>query len=261
MGIVLCGGHTEITYGLDRPLAVGLMLGEVEKADLVCTAGAQVGDEVILTKGIAIEGTAVLARELQEHNWRVIMADTDASHVEALAAEDVDERHIPEISRETLGQLITVNTDAVVAMLDNDADNLKACEFARDKFDVPRLIVRPHDAANIEKFAELDVFIVDPTSAMVGLLEQAVIAPQSAALMLFRDPDNFEFVQCTVTNPELDGMLVRDLRLPSDVRILGVKRGGHSILPSGYTPIHVGDDLTLVGIPSSLEEATLRLGY
>jgi Trk K+ transport system NAD-binding subunit/Kef-type K+ transport system membrane component KefB len=217
-----------------------------------------VRDAVIL--GVELQSVA-LARELQEHNWRVIMADTDASHVEALAAEDVDERHIPEISRETLAGLITVNTDAVVAMLDNDADNLKACEFARDKFDVPRLIVRPHDAANIERFMEFDVFIVDPTSAMVGLLEQAVIAPQSAALMLFRDPDNFEFVQCTVTNPDVDGMLVRDLRLPSDVRILGVKRGGHSILPSGYTPIHVGDDLTLVGIPSSLEEATLRLGY
>jgi hydrogenase maturation factor len=40
------------------------MLGEMEQADLVCTAGAQRGDEVILTKGIAIEGTAVLAREL-----------------------------------------------------------------------------------------------------------------------------------------------------------------------------------------------------
>jgi hydrogenase maturation factor len=64
MGIVLCGGHTEITHGLDRPIAVGLMLGEVEKADLVCTGGAQVGDDLILTKGIAIEGTAVLAREL-----------------------------------------------------------------------------------------------------------------------------------------------------------------------------------------------------
>jgi len=64
LGITLCGGHTEITYGLDRPIAVGLMLGEVEKADLVCTAGAQAGDDVILTKGIAIEGTAVLAREL-----------------------------------------------------------------------------------------------------------------------------------------------------------------------------------------------------
>lgn len=63
LGIVLCGGHTEVTHGLDRPIAVGLMLGEVEKTDLVCTAGARPGDDVILTKGIAIEGTAVLARE------------------------------------------------------------------------------------------------------------------------------------------------------------------------------------------------------
>lgn len=63
LGIVLCGGHTEITHGLDRPIAVGLMLGEVEKDALVRTAGALVGDDVVLTKGVAIEGTAVLARE------------------------------------------------------------------------------------------------------------------------------------------------------------------------------------------------------
>jgi len=66
LGVVLCGGHTEVTYGLERPLAVGLMLGEVDKEDLVCTAGSQAGDDIILTKGIAIEGTAVLARELGE---------------------------------------------------------------------------------------------------------------------------------------------------------------------------------------------------
>jgi hydrogenase maturation factor len=64
LGISLCGGHTEITYGLDRPIAVGFMLGEMEKADLVQTAGAQVGDDLILTKGIAVEGTAVLALEM-----------------------------------------------------------------------------------------------------------------------------------------------------------------------------------------------------
>ena len=65
MGVVLCGGHTEITHGLDRPIAVGLMLGEVKKDDLVCTGGVQLGDDIILTKGIAIEGTAVLAREME----------------------------------------------------------------------------------------------------------------------------------------------------------------------------------------------------
>jgi hydrogenase maturation factor len=66
LNVVLCGGHTEITAGVQRPLAVGVMLGEVEKVDLVQTAGAQPGDEVLLTKGIAIEGTAVLAREMED---------------------------------------------------------------------------------------------------------------------------------------------------------------------------------------------------
>lgn len=63
LGIALCGGHTEITYGLDRPIVVGHMLGEVERDALVTTAGMRVGDDLILTKGIAIEGTAIIARE------------------------------------------------------------------------------------------------------------------------------------------------------------------------------------------------------
>jgi hydrogenase expression/formation protein HypE len=66
LGVALCGGHTEITHGLDRPIAVGLMLGEVEKERLVCTAGVRTGDHIIQTKGVAIEGTAVLAHEMAE---------------------------------------------------------------------------------------------------------------------------------------------------------------------------------------------------
>jgi hydrogenase expression/formation protein HypE len=63
LGILLCGGHTEITHGLGRPILVGLMLGEVEKDKLVSPDKIRVGDEIILTKGIAIEGTALIARE------------------------------------------------------------------------------------------------------------------------------------------------------------------------------------------------------
>jgi hydrogenase expression/formation protein HypE len=64
LGVSLCGGHTEVTYGLPRPLAIGMMLGEVEPDRLVTTAGAQIGDHLIVTKGVAVEGTAILAREL-----------------------------------------------------------------------------------------------------------------------------------------------------------------------------------------------------
>lgn len=63
LNVTLVGGHTEITYDLPRPIAVGVMLGEVDKERVVMTAGARPGDSVVLTKGIAIEGTALLARE------------------------------------------------------------------------------------------------------------------------------------------------------------------------------------------------------
>ncbi len=63
LDIELVGGHTEITYHLDRPIVVAALLGEVERGRLVQPEGAHPGDALILTKGIAIEGTAVLARE------------------------------------------------------------------------------------------------------------------------------------------------------------------------------------------------------
>ncbi len=63
IGATLVGGHTEVTQGLDRPILAGAMLGEVAKDRLVTTSGARPGDAVLLTKGIAIEGTSILARE------------------------------------------------------------------------------------------------------------------------------------------------------------------------------------------------------
>lgn len=210
--------------------------------------------------GVETQSVA-LARELQNHGWQVIVADTDASHVEELAAADVDERHIQVINDETLAELINQNTDAIVAMLADDDDNLRVCGFARDKFNISRLVARPHDIRRIEEFRELDVFVVEPASAMISLLEQAVIAPQSAALMLYQDPDRLEIVQSTITNPGLNDLLIRDLRLPSDVLILGIKRDGNSIVPHGYTSLRLYDEITLIGHLDSLEEVTVKLGY
>lgn len=63
LGITLIGGHSEVTYGLDRPIVAGFMVGEVETERLVTPRGARAGDAVILSKPIAIEGTSVIARE------------------------------------------------------------------------------------------------------------------------------------------------------------------------------------------------------
>ncbi len=63
LGIALVGGHTEVTQGLGRPILAGFMLGEATPDTLVTSSGAREGDDIIVTKGIAIEGTAALALE------------------------------------------------------------------------------------------------------------------------------------------------------------------------------------------------------
>jgi len=62
--ISLVGGHTEITFGLQRPILVGVLLGEVDPDRLLRPGGASPGDRLLLTRAIAIEGTALVAREL-----------------------------------------------------------------------------------------------------------------------------------------------------------------------------------------------------
>jgi hydrogenase expression/formation protein HypE len=75
LGISVIGGHTEITYGLDRPILMSTLIGEVAPGQLVTPRGASPGDRVLLTKGVPIEAAAILAREFPE---RLRPALTDA---------------------------------------------------------------------------------------------------------------------------------------------------------------------------------------
>ncbi len=66
LGIDVIGGHTEVTHGLARPILAGTLIGEVEPGRLVTPRGAQPGDRLLLTKGVPIEATALLAREFPD---------------------------------------------------------------------------------------------------------------------------------------------------------------------------------------------------
>jgi len=60
LNISLVGGHTEVTPHLDRPLAIGQMVGEVPEKRLIKNSRAEVGDLILVTKEIAIEGSHVI---------------------------------------------------------------------------------------------------------------------------------------------------------------------------------------------------------
>jgi len=63
LGVAIIGGHTEVTTSVNKPIIIATAIGEAEKERFVRTSGAKVGNSIIVTKGAAIEGTAILSTE------------------------------------------------------------------------------------------------------------------------------------------------------------------------------------------------------
>ena len=66
IGVTVAGGHTEVTPAVTQPVVCGFMLGEAPAGSNISASSAEPGDAIILTKGVAIEGTAILARDARD---------------------------------------------------------------------------------------------------------------------------------------------------------------------------------------------------
>lgn len=66
LGAAILGGHSEVTPYLPQLVVLATAVGKAPRGRLVRTGGAQLGDALYLSKALALEGTAILARELAE---------------------------------------------------------------------------------------------------------------------------------------------------------------------------------------------------
>ncbi|MGD1969047.1 MAG: AIR synthase-related protein [Desulfobacterales bacterium] len=78
--ITLCGGHTEITEAVVRPIVAGMMAGTVSRSDLIDKGHMQKGDRVLISKGVAVEGTAIIAREFGERLKKMGISSSEINH-------------------------------------------------------------------------------------------------------------------------------------------------------------------------------------
>ena len=66
LNIQVVGGHTEVTDAVNRPVLSVTGIGKVKKERMIPTKGAKPGQDIVITKWAALEGTAILAKEKEE---------------------------------------------------------------------------------------------------------------------------------------------------------------------------------------------------
>lgn len=214
------------------------------------------------TKDVIIFGfetqSVALARQLLDSGWKVKIASLSPD-IKRHEYDDLDIHYIDDLTLETINKLDTKLSEAVVLML-TDEENLILCNLIYEHIGTNDVVVRLHHRYNFNKFHELGALIVDPSTAIVSLLDHFVRSPQAASLLLgMQDGQDTSDIQ--ILNPDIQGLLIRDLRLPADVIILSVTRGGNLIISHGYTRLRAGDTLTMVGSKKSLAEVSLKFGY
>lgn len=66
LNIEVMGGHTEITDVVKQPLISLTGIGKMKKEEILTTASVKPGQDIVVTKWIGLEGTAIAAKEREE---------------------------------------------------------------------------------------------------------------------------------------------------------------------------------------------------
>ncbi|HEC43583.1 MAG TPA: potassium transporter TrkA [Bacteroides sp.] len=221
--------------------------------------GRAVAPELVSMRSALIFGlesqSLALARQLQEHHWDVKMA-TLKSDIGDMKTSGINIHRISDLSVECMQELDASKAETIVTMLSDD-ENFQICELAFEHFGTKEIVVRLHDRNNFDRFHELGALIVEPSTAIVSLLDHFVRSPQATSLLLGME-ENQDTVTLEVQNPNLHKMALRNLHLPHDIIILSVTRKGQMIISHGYTRLRKKDIVTLVGSSESLENVRLR---
>ena len=209
----------------------------------------------VIIFGVESQSVA-LAKQLESHNWNVVLAGRNQQVIEQMKDEPINIVRLPEMSESALQDLNLRAADSILLML-SDEENLVLCELIYEKFGIENVIVRLHDRANFEEFHQLGALAIEPSTAMVNLLDQFVRFPFAATLLLGMDPTE-EFMEIEVKNPDLNRVAIRHIHFPSDVLILSIYRQGNRLDSHGYTRLELGDHVAVVGSPDSLAEVEVR---
>ncbi len=196
-----------------------------------------------------------LSKQLEENGWEVQLATLEKEG-DIEPPEGLKIRHLNDITKKDLDMIGADKAEAIVCML-SDEENLDLCEVAFSDYGTRDIIVRLNERSNYQKFLEYNALIVDPSTAIVSLLDHFVRSPQATSLLLGMEKGQ-DTRDLELLNPDLHGVFLRNLRLPSDVIILSITRGGQQIISHGYTRLRVRDLVTVVGSIESLNQVQLK---
>jgi Trk K+ transport system NAD-binding subunit len=135
---------------------------------------------------------------------------------------------------------------SVVCVYSNPERAYQVCRLARITYGIDNVVARVDNPQDMAKFENIGVVTMNAAIDQAALL--AMLARNSLFYnLLTRKDEDKDFCDLTVTKASQFGKKIRDLNLPGDIVIVGLKREGQFIIPTGDTQLEQGDRLSFLG--------------
>lgn len=141
----------------------------------------------------------------------------------------------------------------MLALHENDALNL-AIARAAHSLQIANIVALVQDPAQLAAFQDLGVQPYVSAMHRATMLAMMARNPDTYTLLTSTN-DQREISEVRLRNRVLEGMRLRDLRLPGDTLVLSIRRRSQLLIPHGNTALEFNDRLSLLGDISRLEEA------
>jgi Trk K+ transport system NAD-binding subunit len=225
------------------PLLFGRILGTTERPS---------------RQGVLILGTGPIARliggRLQRAGEQITFLGEDAGQLAELAQEGFAVAPGAPADPAVLAGAGAGAARALIMVSDASATVQAACRLARERFGIPVLLASTDGPQAARTLRTLGAQVVQPATATVLALESALRYPATFDLLTHAD-DDAAILEAQLTNPALTGQALRQVRLPGNALVLGIRRHDAVLIPHGSTVLQLADVLMLVGTPDGIAAA------
>ena len=157
----------------------------------------------------------------------------------------------------TLEDAGTERADLLIAVTDEDEDNLVACQVGKNKFGVPRTIARINNPENEALFKRLGVDVtISSTNLILEHIEEEVPINPLVHLLTVGE-GNIELVDVKVPEDStVVGRSMKDLTMPPNSMVVLMIGKGKVRVPTDDTIIEAGDQV--IAMTQTESEEALR---
>lgn len=206
-----------------------------------------------------------MARLLSESEHNVVVVDHDKTKIEQLTWEvDVATRVGSGTDWQLLDELLELNPDWLIALTDDDENNLVACSIAKH-LGYPHTIARVKDTRFLNR-TRLDFARIFDVDYFVG--PELLVATDMLKYMVSEGSvvvENFvngavQLRTVIMSDRWKSEAPLKDLKFPDGVMVALIKRGDELIFPHGNDVIHPKDEVTFIGEADAMDNLSRFIG-